>query len=376
MLRSPQRNAVRLWLLGAAALVACNGPQSHRSAPSAEQSVVASAPAATTAPQPSLPPTPWTAAAIAHGGVGSPPARSDGCRKAVDAALATLESGGDPLVAAVAGVVVMEDDARFNAGTGSRVRLDGDTVQMDAAVMTSAGRFGAVAVIEKVKNPVKVASALLDTPHLLLAGDGATAFARTLGMASYDPATEEMRAATKAIQQRLLKADPTLPKRWLSFDWRSRWNFERTLAQAGLDETDVGTDTVGVAVRSADGRFAVALSTGGTSITLRGRVGDVPVYGAGLYAGPRGATAATGTGERIIEQSLSRRVHEWLAAGATPEQAGQRAVKAIGGSGAIGVIVIGPRQLAAVADRSMAWAARQAGAKEYRGPDPAAPPKD
>src|SRR5690606_8317829 len=81
--------------------------------------------------------TPAPAAAIAHGGVGSPPERSDGCREAVDAALAVLEAGGDPLDAAVAGVVVLEDDPRFNAGTGSRVRIDGETVQMDAAVMRS-----------------------------------------------------------------------------------------------------------------------------------------------------------------------------------------------------------------------------------------------
>jgi beta-aspartyl-peptidase (threonine type) len=288
--------------------------------------------------------------------------------------MATLYANGDPLAAAVAGVVVMEDIPEFNAGTGSRVRLDGETVQMDAAVMTSAGQFGAVAVIENVKNPVKVARGVIDTPHLLLAGEGATAFARTLGLARYDPATDEMRAATKAIQRRLLEADPTLPKRWHDFDWRTHWNFERTLAQAGLDETDLGTDTVGVAVRSADGRFAVALSTGGTSITLRGRVGDVPVFGAGLYAGPHGATAATGTGERIIEHNLSRSVHRWLSEGLTPEQAGQRAVQAIGGTGAIGLIVIGPRQLAAVADRTMAWAAREDGVEGYRGPDPEAPP--
>jgi isoaspartyl peptidase/L-asparaginase-like protein (Ntn-hydrolase superfamily) len=85
-------------------------------------------------------PAPGKVAAIAHGGVGSPPELSDGPRKAVDAALAVVERGGDPLDAAVAGVVVMEDDPRFNAGTGSKVRLDGETVQMDAAVMDSSGR--------------------------------------------------------------------------------------------------------------------------------------------------------------------------------------------------------------------------------------------
>ena len=68
---------------------------------------------------------PQPAAAIAHGGVGSPPERVDGCRRAVDAALAKLAEKGDPVAAAVAGVEVLEDDPRFNAGTGSRVRIDG-----------------------------------------------------------------------------------------------------------------------------------------------------------------------------------------------------------------------------------------------------------
>ena len=68
------------------------------------------------------------AAAIAHGGTGSANAESDGCRSAVDAALAQLERSGDPVEAAVAAVAVLEDDPRFNAGTGSRVRLDGETV--------------------------------------------------------------------------------------------------------------------------------------------------------------------------------------------------------------------------------------------------------
>src|SRR4051812_178248 len=93
-------------------------------------------PAATDHP-PSLPLKP---AAIAHGGVGAPREMSDGCRRAVDAALAVLASGGDPLDAAVAGVLILEDDPRYNAGTGSRVRLDGATVQMDASVMASDGR--------------------------------------------------------------------------------------------------------------------------------------------------------------------------------------------------------------------------------------------
>lgn len=315
-------------------------------------------------------PTPGPAAAIAHGGVGSPPERSDGCRAAVDAALAVLEQGGDPLDAAVAGVVVLEDDPRFNAGTGSRVRIDGETVQMDAAVMRSDGRFGAVAIIEHVQNPVRVARAVLDTPHILIAGDGATRFARALGVPAYDPATEERKQQTAAILEELRRADPSLPASWQDFDWRARWNFETTLEQLGLSKAEIGSDTVGVAVRGADGSFAVALSTGGTAITLRGRVGDVPILGAGLYAGERGAVAATGTGERIVEATLSRRVYDWLAEGGDPAKAAERGVDELRGKD-IGLIVIGADSMAAAADRPMAWAARELGSDAWQGPSPA-----
>jgi isoaspartyl peptidase/L-asparaginase-like protein (Ntn-hydrolase superfamily) len=317
-----------------------------------------------------LPKPPWKAAAIAHGGQGSPPTMADGCRAAVDAALHALEAGSDPVDAAVAGVMVMEDDPRFNAGTGSRVRLDGATVQMDAAVMSSSGRFGAVAGIENVRNPVKVARAVMDTPHLLFAGDGATRFARSLGLAPYDPATPEMKQKTRDLQQKLLAHDPSLPPEWRTFDWRARWNFESApdfgpgAAGAPLD---AGTDTVGVAVRAVDGRFGVALSTGGTALTLRGRVGDVPILGAGLYAGPHGAVAATGTGERIVEAGLARKVHEWLTTGASAQGAGRRALDLVGPKNA-SLIVITPTEMYAATDAPMAWAGRESGSTVWQGP--------
>jgi L-asparaginase / beta-aspartyl-peptidase len=339
------------------------------------------------APARPAPPLPWKAAAIAHGGLGSAPQVVDGCRAAVDAALRELEQSGDPVEAAVAGVVVLEDDPRFNAGTGSVVRIDGHTVQMDAAVMRSGGRFGAVAGVEEVKNPVRVARAVMDTPHLVLAGDGATRFARTLGMAPYDPRTTQAMARVKKTQAKLLANDPSLDTEWNTFDWRAHWNFPLSLEEAGLavdaglgdggamepSDAPAGHDTVGVAVRASDGRFGVALSTGGTSITLRGRVGDVPILGAGLYASTYGAAACTGTGERVIEHGTARKVSDWLAAGATAQQAADRAVQEVGVRD-LGLIVIDPTTLAAgVGPPGMAWAGRTAGSTEWEGPVPRPP---
>lgn len=345
------------------------------------------------------PAPPWQPAAIAHGGVGSPADWSDGCRAAVDAALATLEKTDDPLAAAVAGVGVMEDDERFNAGTGSRVRIDNATVQMDAAVMDSQGRYGAVAGVENVRHPVAVARAVVDTPHDLIMGDGATRLARALGMPAYDPTTDAMRAKTATIIEQLQRDDPALPQAWRTFDWRAHWNFERSLADAGLvpggaavpgeptpgqpvtggAEPEApaaesgseypGSDTVAVAVRARDGRFAVAISTGGTPITLRGRVGDVPILGAGLFAGERGAVAATGTGELIVRASLSRRVYDRIAAGAGLQDALEWGVDEVGRGQYIGLIAITPSAMSAAADQRMAWAARALGSDVWLGPE-------
>ncbi len=311
-------------------------------------------------------PTPWKAAAIAHAGASTPAERSDGPRAAVDAALAVLEAGGDPMDAVVAGVKVLEDDPRFNAGTGSRVRIDGETVQMDASIMHSNGRFGAVAVIEDVRNPIEVAHLVEKSPHLVIGGDGATRFAQAQGIPTYSPLTEDRRKQALDIQRRLREGDEKIGA-WSDYEWQKAWNFEKTLSDLNLD---AGSDTVGVAVRTVDGHFAVGLSSGGTSITLRGRVGDVPIYGAGLYAGSHGAVAATGEGERIIEYSVGRTTHQALVDGLNARASAQRTVDALADKGSIGLIVLTPDGMSAAANRDMAWAGREAGSKMWWGPEP------
>ena len=246
---------------------------------------------------------PRPAAVVAHAGVGSGPERAGACRLAVDASLAALAQGAEPLDAAVAGVRVLEDDPRLNAGTGSVVRVDGDRVQMDAAVMNSGGDFGAVAVIEGVQHPIDVARAVVDTPHLLLAGEGAITLARRLGIPEYNPATEARTARAAELREQLERGDPALDPAWRAFGW----------PPDVVLRPDESHDTVGVVVRGADGSFAAALSTGGTPITLSGRVGDVPILGAGMFAGPKGAVAATGKGECIVRAGISRTLHGAMA---------------------------------------------------------------
>ncbi|MGK4004760.1 isoaspartyl peptidase/L-asparaginase [Sorangium sp. So ce1036] len=288
---------------------------------------------------------------LTHGGVTSPQSHADTCAAAADDALGVLNAGGEALGAAIAAVARLEDDPRFNAGTGSNLRLDGRTIEMDAAVMASDGRFGAVASIERVKNPVLVAAKVLETPHLLLAGVGATAFARRLGFDDHDPVTEGAREKhARALAALGGNGDGDFSSdaaRFHALTAKQFWNF---------DAEPIECDTVGAVVRDAHGRFAAAASTGGSTYMLRGRVGDVPLLGAGIYAGPHGAVAATGIGEEIARRFLARTVYDWLADGVAPARAAQRGVAMFPDVLAIGVLVVGRTGQAVASNRAMASA--------------------
>ena len=288
---------------------------------------------------------------ITHAGVGSPPERAEGARAAAEAGRAALAGGGTALRAAVVSTMHMEDDPRFNAGTGANIRLDGRTIQMDAALMTSEGRFAALGVIERVKNPIAVAERVLETPHLFLAGEGATRFAHRRGFADVVPTCPEAEAK---YRERLAQLTARVRAGEEPFDWRQAWNFPGDLPDE-MRAWGEGGDTVGTVARAADGSFAATLSTGGTSVTLHGRVGDVPVYGCGCYAGPAGAVACTGHGEEIIKRCLARSVYEAMAAGSPAREAVRAAVLAFPAASSVGLIAVDARGWGVAANRRMAY---------------------
>ena len=312
-------------------------------------------------------------AILTHGGAASPSTMNDGCVVAAEAAQKILVAGGDALAAALAATVVLEDDPRFNAGTGSNLRLDGKVIEMDASVMTSDGRFGGVANVQRVKNPVLVAAKVRETPHLLLAGDGATAFARRIGFPEFDPTTERARQKYERAVAELrghgdgYYADDAIPWRDIALD--KVWNFggpvwgERDPKEAREPKPrirmpeDEGCDTVGAVVRDSEGRYAATASTGGTLYMLKGRIGDSPLMGCGVYAGPYGAVAATGIGEEIVRRFLSKTVYEWLADGMTAQAAAERGVALFPQAIDVGLLVIGADDHAIAANRDMAAAA-------------------
>jgi L-asparaginase len=175
----------------------------------------------------------------------------------------------------------LEDDPLFNAGTGSVLQADRRAC-MSASVMDGATRrFAAVLNVERVRNPVVAAQALLSAEDRVLDGTGATRFARSIGLGPWDPATPER------LRQ-----------------WKQR-----------LGESH---GTVGAVAMDADGRFAAATSTGGkgTAFTVRGRVSDSGLP-AGNYATDLAAVSCTGIGEDIVDEALAVRLTQQVADGRT-----------------------------------------------------------
>src|ERR671935_1567454 len=130
-------------------------------------------------------------AVVVHGGAGTRPDADptpyfEGTRRAAEAGFRVLLQGGSALDAAQAATLVLEDDPAFNAGTGAALTSEGD-VELDASCMDGTTlRAGAVACVKTMKNPILAARLVCDdTPHVLLCGPGAEAFARECGIAEY-----------------------------------------------------------------------------------------------------------------------------------------------------------------------------------------------
>lgn len=231
---------------------------------------------------------------IVHGGAG--PIRDGlltqrqvGCQKAAEAGAAQLRQGCSALDAVQSAVTVLEDDPLFNAGTGAVLNRHGK-IQLDASIMNGANlAAGAVAAVSRLKNPICLARHVLDDGrHVLLAGEAALEFARSVGIEAYSD------AALIVEHQR---------RRW---------------------EADHGT--VGAVAIDQHSEIAAATSTGGLFNTLPGRVGDSALIGCGTYADDVGGVSCTGIGEAIIRVVLAKSAVDLLHAGLSPQAAVAQAI--------------------------------------------------
>jgi L-asparaginase / beta-aspartyl-peptidase len=163
---------------------------------------------------------------VLHGGVGSSTRLSGPCRSIGQKVFSFLQQGRTAMDVVVEAVRLLEDDGRFNAGSGSVLRLDGETVEMDASVMDSGGGIGAVMAVKGVRNPVLLARAVTETPHVALAGEGATLFARRLGLPR-PPAVSERVVRRFEKMRRALVSGSLVKKddRWRATDLERVWNF-------------------------------------------------------------------------------------------------------------------------------------------------------
>ncbi len=277
-------------------------------------------------------------AILVHGGVGSPKDNDAGCIRAAEAGEKVLAEGGSALEAVVAATVELEDEPTYNAGIGSRPRLNFEC-EMDAGLMTSDGKIGIVAAIKRVKNPVLVALKVMEeTPHVILAGEGANEFARQKGFPDFDPVTDYRREILKGLIEKIKKGEE-----------------EKYMRYRGIVD---GCDTVGAVALDSEGNFASANSTGGTNIQLPGRIGDSPVVGAGFFAGPAGAIVTTGLGEEIIRRMSAVRAHDAMAAGADAQKACEDATSVFKDEFSFGILAMTRDAAAWTDNRQMPVAVR------------------
>ncbi|GLV32980.1 uncharacterized protein CBL_08957 [Carabus blaptoides fortunei] len=205
-----------------------------------------------------------------------------GVKAAAQAGYTVLVQGGTAVDAVEAAIRSMEDNEHFNAGYGAVLTVNGEA-ELDASIMDGIDlSAGAVAMVRDIAHPISLARRVRElTPHVLLAGPGASAFARDhTDIQPVPPADLVSPYSLKILN--MYKARGCRP-----------------------EDRELG-GTVGAVVVDKDGNVAAGTSTGGTTGKLAGRIGDTPLIGAGTYADNcTGAVSCTGTGEAIIKSCMA-----------------------------------------------------------------------
>jgi beta-aspartyl-peptidase (threonine type) len=232
---------------------------------------------------------------VVHGGAWDIPddlveLHRQGVSRALKKGWETLKSGGSAVDAVEAAILVMEDDDTFNAGRGSFINMAGD-VELDAGMMEGkALRAGAVAAVQNVKNPIRLARKIMEESDVvLLVGMGATRFAKEHKIPTCSP-------------------DHLVTARELE-RWKELQAAARFAARDAFIRGKMPSDTVGAVALDRGGNVAAGTSTGGTPNKYPGRVGDSPLIGCGIYADNAvGAVSCSGWGETLIRVAMAKTV--------------------------------------------------------------------
>ncbi|MEM1094025.1 MAG: isoaspartyl peptidase/L-asparaginase [Bacteroidota bacterium] len=255
-----------------------------------------------------------------------------GLNEALDAGYALLDAGGTSLDAVVAAVQVLEENPLFNAGRGAVYTHEG-THELDAAIMDGATRnSGAVAGLTTIKSPIALARLVMDeSRHVMMVGDGAEVFADGFAVERVENAYFN----TERRYQQLVRA--------LEREQSSAHGVHLPSPDPELDIAPeaLAYGTVGAVAVDRDGNLAAATSTGGMTNKRFGRVGDVPVIGAGTYAdNATAAISATGHGEYFIRGVVAHDVASMMRYAEVPLDDAARSVvmdklTELGGTGGI-----------------------------------------
>ena len=219
-------------------------------------------------------------------------------------AMQVMNAGGSALDGAEKGVRVVEADPEgTSVGIGGLPDRDGN-VTLDACIMDHQGNAGSVCFLQNIKHPISVARKVMEeTPHVMLAGEGARQFAVAQGFAEENLLTEKSRIAWQ--------------------EWLETARYKPIINRENHD-------TIGMICQDAKGNLSGSCTTSGLAYKMHGRVGDSPIIGAGLFVdNDYGAAVATGMGELMMKTLGSFLVVELMRQGASPQQACEEAIQRI-----------------------------------------------
>lgn len=232
-----------------------------------------------------------------------------------------LGKNGRALDAVEAGVMITEASQNCCVGLGANPDRDG-FVTLDACIMDEFANCGSVAFLERIKHPIAVARRVMEkTPHVMLVGSGAQQFAVAEGF---------------PLEEQKLSADAERAyKNWLkTSEYKPIINIENKqhgpMVPTHLENGDWNHDTIGMVAMDNSGNLSGSCTTSGMGFKMRGRLGDSPIIGAGLFVDNEvGAATATGQGEDVIRIAGSHTVVEFMRQGLNPEAACKKAVERI-----------------------------------------------
>lgn len=234
-----------------------------------------------------------------------------------------LGKGGRALDAVEKGVMVTEAEQNCCVGLGANPDRDG-FVTLDACIMDEKFNCGSVAFLERIKHPIAVARRVMEkTPHVMLVGSGAQQFAIAEGFP-----LEEQKLSTDAQKnyESWLKKSEYKPPAINIENRKDHGPF----APVKLDSGEWNHDTIGMVAMDTNGDMSGSCTTSGAGFKMRGRLGDSPLIGAGLYVDNEvGACTATGQGEDVIRVAGSHAVVEVMRQGLSPEAACKKIIERI-----------------------------------------------